>query len=213
MPITLVVEDGSGDPDANAYISIAFINTYHTDRGNTYWALLDSEVKKTCVIKATDYIDKRFGEQFRGFRMQKDQALRWPRLAAFDDDKYSLDGVPKNLMKATAEYALRAAIYNVLAPDPLRPVPTQDMSVEDPNVAATEDVVVGSLKSKIVKVGPIEKRVVYEGIVAIAQANASGSRSVQSNVINDIFIPQYPEADMLIEPLLDSSFVTSLVRA
>jgi len=212
MPITIVAEDGSGDPDANSYIDVDFADTYHDNRGNLYWAALDSDAKAACLIRATDYIDKRFSDKFRGFRMQKDQALAWPRLSAFDDDDFTLDDVPTKLQKATAEYALRAAIYNVLAPDSVRTTPSQDMSAEDPN-GDTAGLIVGPLKSKSVKVGPIEKSVSYEGLSSLAIANSRGSRSTQSTIINDIFVPQYPEADMLIEHLIDQSVSIRLDRA
>lgn len=144
--------------------------------------------------------------------MQKDQALAWPRLSAFDDDNFTLDDVPTKLQKATAEYALRAAIYNVLAPDPIRTTPSQDMTAEEPN-QSNADLTVGPLKSKTVEVGPIKKVVTYDGVSQLATSNQRGSRASQSAIINDIYVPQYPEADMLIEHLIDSSVATSLERA
>jgi len=210
--VTIVAEDGSGNPDANSYITEAYADAYHEDRGNTYWAALCDDDRAMCLIRATDYIDKRFGDKFRGYRMQKDQALAWPRLAAFDDDNFTLDDVPAKLQKATAEYALRAAIYNVLAPDAVRTTPSQDMSSENPN-GDSAGLIVGPLKSKSVKVGPIEKSLTYEGLSALAIANSRGSRVTQSTIINDLFVPQYPEADMLIEHLIDQSVSIRLERS
>jgi hypothetical protein len=213
MPITIVAEDGSGDPAANSYVEITFADTYHNNRGNEYWAALSLDTKKACLIRATDYIDKRFGDRFRGFRQSKDQALSWPRLSAFDDDEFTLDDVPVALQKATSEYALRAAIYNVLAPDPIRTTPGQDMTDTDaPNEAAAE-LIVGPLKSKTEKVGPISKSVTYEGVAQLTTANQRGSRFSQSTVVNDIYVPQYPEADLLIERLIDNETSTRLERS
>lgn len=214
MPITLVVEDGSGNPLANAYDTQAHVATYHLDRGNDYWASVTSENQKACIIRATDFIDKRFRQSFRGFRMTRDQSLAWPRLSAFDDDRYMYDGVPLLLRKALAEYALRTAIYNVLSPDPLRPVPREDMVSVTPLGDQTE-LIVGPVRTKTEKVGPVETIIAYDSPAQYRRNTESGnSRSTQSNVVNDLFIPQYPEADMLIEPLLDNHEAsTSLERA
>lgn len=213
MTITITAEDGSGNPAANSYVTELFADAYHAERGNTYWAAVAADLRRACLVKATDYIDKRFGDKFRGYRMQKDQALAWPRLAAFDDDNFTLDDVPTKLKKATVEYAVRAAIYNVLAPDPIRTTPAQDMSDNVSPNADTTDLTVGPLKSKSVKVGPIEKVVTYDGVSQLASSNQRGSRASQSTVLNDIYVPQYPEADMLIEHLIDNSIATSLERA
>lgn len=213
MAITLVVEDGSGNPDANSYTDISFLDQYHSDRGNAYWDGLDDEVKKACAIRATDYIDKRFKRRFRGFRSSQDQSLAWPRFNAFDDDGYQLVDVPEQIKKAHAEYCLRAAIYNTLAPDPIRPVPSQDMSdTADPNGDQSE-VIVGNVRSKTEKVGPLTESVTYDSVAQLTEANLRGSRAEQSVTVNDIYIPQYPEADLLIEETLESSISVKLERA
>lgn len=110
-------EDGTGVVGANAYITVAFADTYHADRNQHTWADLNDDEKEGFLVRASDYIDKRFGRQFRGFRQTKEQGLEWPRLDAFDDDDYVLDLVPSQLEKATAEYALRAIDNDQLAPD------------------------------------------------------------------------------------------------
>lgn len=209
MTITIVATAGASN--ANSYSEIDFIDQYHADRGNTKWGTVAAEDKKACAIRATDYIDKRFGRQFKGTRMQKDQRLAFPRLAAFDDDEFSIDGVPTKLMEAQAEYALRAAIYNVLAPDPLRPVPREDMTATDPVAASAAGVVIGALKSKSVKAGPVESSKSYETSLSISQSNTT--RAVQSTTVNDWVIPQYPEADLLIEDLIEQTGSITLERA
>lgn len=205
--MAFTVEDGSGIPGANAYVDEAFADGHHADRGNTFWSTLSSPDKQAAIIRATDYIDKRFGRRFRGFREQKDQGLEWPRLDAFDDDGFLLSGgadIPAQLQKATAEYALRAAIYMTLAPDPLRPVPKQDMTQNPP----TQDtsVVTGEVRRKRERVGPIEEETSYvTAAETAAKSVAAGARSVQSGLVNDFQIPEYPEADMWIEELIHPS--------
>lgn len=115
-----VAEDGTGLETANSYIALAFADTYHSDRGNASWALETQANRQAALIRATDYIDKRFGKRFRGWRQTKAQALEWPRIGALDQDEYLLNGsdaVPRQLQKACAEYALRALTITPLAPD------------------------------------------------------------------------------------------------
>lgn len=185
--VTLVVEDGSSNPLANGYIPTSFTDTYHDDRGNTTWAPLSADDKATAIIKATDYIDKRFGRQFRGFRSQKAQALEWPRTGAFDNDSYAYtmeDIIPRQLQKACAEYALRVITKLELAPDP--------------TTSGTGAVV---MEKEII--GPLETEKRYSG---------SLNRVTNSALISDSSIPEYPAADLWIEELLTTGFSTILGR-
>lgn len=158
--------------------------------------------QEQCCTRATDYIEKRFSRMWRGARQQKDQGLSWPRIGAYDDDGYTLDAVPKNLQKATCEYAMRAGLYNVLAPDGQRIVAGQNFG--GASVTVTEQTRTGAVKSKREKVGPIEVSESYESIADIVARNSAAlSRATQSNMVNDFIIPEYPEADLLIETLVD----------
>lgn len=112
-------EDGTGLTGANSYITEAFADAYFLDRGNAVWAAALSADKETALVRATDYIDKRFGTQFKGLKGSSSQGLEWPRLGALDSDGYLFNGtdaIPRQLQKATCEYALRA-LSAVLAPD------------------------------------------------------------------------------------------------
>lgn len=211
--MTITINADLGSSTANAYGLMADVDAYHTSRGNSYWASVSTEPKKACVIRATDYIDKRFRAKFRGSRQNFDQALAFPRIGARDNDNYSLDNmIPAQLFKAMCEYALRAAMYNVLAPDAQRLAPAQDMSVADPNAAAEDGVIAGPIRSKTEQVGPIRETTVYDStsqIAALARAGEN-SRATQSTLVNDLYVPQYPEADMLLEELIVSNASISL---
>lgn len=214
--MAFTVEDGSGLSTANAYVSVASVDTHHTDRGNTRWTDFSATDKEQAIVRATDYVDKRFGKRFRGVRQLKDQALEWPRLDAFDDDGFllsgSLDDIPRNLAKAIAEYALRAAICNVLAPDPTLPVPKQDLTID----AGERDtaVITGEVTRKKEVVGPLEEDTWYQTASKTAAQNlGAGAKSIQSSLVNDFVIPEYPEADMWIEELLRPSMAIELARA
>lgn len=104
-----VAEDGTGKSDANSLTTVEFADAYFQDRGITSWAGTQND-KRAWLIRATDYIEKRFGDKFKGSpSFDGVQALSFPR------DAFS--GMPQALQKACAEYALRARSAP-LAPDP-----------------------------------------------------------------------------------------------
>jgi hypothetical protein len=101
--MTNVVEDGTGLSNANTYITVAFADDYFTERNIIAWSGTNAE-KEAFILRATDYIELVFGYRFIGSKFLATQALEHPRIA---DDGTSL-GVPLNLKKACAEYALIA---------------------------------------------------------------------------------------------------------
>lgn len=131
--MAFTVEDGTGLEDSNSFTSVAYADAYFTDRGVTDWTGADS-VKQTALIKATDYIETRFSNNFRGSQLTTEQALSFPR---------DLEGdLPACLQKATCEYALRSLSA------PLAPDPTVDTSGL-------------RLKGYSKKLGPLEKKYEY----------------------------------------------------
>lgn len=141
--MAFTVEDGTGLENSNAYISLAFATAYFGDRGVAAWTGSDT-VKQQAIVRATDYIETRYGQQFRGTRGSPTQALSWPRSNAFDDNGFELTGVPVQLQKAAAEYALRALSASLM-PDPVTDTSGQ------------------SVKMKKEVVGPIEETTEYHG--------------------------------------------------
>jgi hypothetical protein len=125
--MAIVVEDGTGKPDANSYASVATADAYHADRGNTAW-LAEQAAKETALVRATQYIESRYRGRWPGTRLKlRDQRLEWPRYGAFVNygpdyvaDSYVRDNslavdkwpigtneVPQELIDATCEAALR----------------------------------------------------------------------------------------------------------
>lgn len=213
--MAFTVESGSGDAGSNAYDSVADVDTHHADRGNTAWADFTTPDKQFAIIRASDYIDKRFGRMFVGLRKTKEQGLEWPRLDAFDQDGYLLSGsdaLPRQLLKACAEYALRAAICGVLAPDAPLPVPKQDLT--DSSGTRPDQVETGQLTRVREKVGPLEEEKWYETNSQVLGKNlGAGATGVKSSLVNDFIIPEYPEADLWLEELLRSSMNVRLARS
>lgn len=130
-----VLETGTGVVGANAGVSVAYVDTYCSDRGLAGWAG-DNSAKQGWIILATDYVEQRFRARLPGEKMVATQGLHFP---AVDGEPYVVDGeMPKAYQDALCEYALRAKSAP-LAPDP----------VYDSSGFATV------LTSK--KIGPLEK--------------------------------------------------------
>jgi len=211
--VSFIVEDGSGVAGSNAYDTVANIDTHHADRGTTDWTNFTTLEKQQAIIRASDYIDKRFGRRFVGVRATKGQGNEWPRLSAFDQDGFLLsdvDAIPRQLTKAVAEYAVRAAVCGILAPDPPLPVPKQDPT-DLANRPVQEDT--GQITRRKDKVGPLEEERWFETTSQVIGRNlAAGATGLKSGLVNDFLIPEYPEADMWLEELLRSSMNIMLAR-
>lgn len=208
-----VVETGQGLENANAYIDVAFADGYHADRGHVAWTSYTTQQKEQAIVRATDYVDKRFGRHFRGSRRSQQQNLEWPRLDAFDDSWLLLaasNEIPRELKRAVAEYALRAALLGELAPDPPLPVPPQDLGVANPASPPSGDIITGQVSSKAVKVGPIEERTAYH--TASEVAARTRNKEAMGFTISDFNIPEYPAADLLLEKLLRTNAQRRIAR-
>lgn len=66
--MTLIAENGYGILKANSYVGLAYAQTYLQDRGKNVapWSTATKPQKEQALIKATDYIDKRFSLKFLG---------------------------------------------------------------------------------------------------------------------------------------------------
>jgi len=73
----LVVEDGTGLSDAEAYVSVADADAYHAQFGNANWAAATLASKESALRRAAQYIDTQY--RFRGDPLNDTQALAWPR--------------------------------------------------------------------------------------------------------------------------------------
>lgn len=138
MAFTVQTDDGL-TANANAYITADEFKTYHQDRGNVINGGV-SDIQKA-IVRATTYLDTRF--TFKGRRLNtRDQTTAFPRTNCYDRDRNYVNGVPREVKDACAEYALRALSVD-LSPDP------QNLST---GTAVSE---------KSEKVGPIEESTKY----------------------------------------------------
>lgn len=118
MPI--VVEDGTGKADAEAYVSVANCTAYCAARGLAFTG--STAHQEQAIVRATQWIDARYRGRWQGYRRHgRDQALDWPRLEVIDDNaREAIDGdeLPVEIVDATCEAAARElAVPNSLSPD------------------------------------------------------------------------------------------------
>lgn len=92
MPITpnFTVEDGTGLSNANSFVPVSAADQYFSDRGflgSQYWPAenVTPNLKKACLVNATQFIDYHFRTRFKGRKLTKSQALSWPRSGAIVD--------------------------------------------------------------------------------------------------------------------------------
>lgn len=102
MPITLIVENGSGLSNANTYVSVEDVTSYAIDRGVILSSNADSVA--ALLIKATDYVET-FQCEFIGEKASSTQSLSWPRIDAYVGDTLAYDNttIPKTLKNAICQ--------------------------------------------------------------------------------------------------------------
>lgn len=107
--MALTIEDGSGVPNANSYVSVAEIKAFNEARGITLPSS-DDDIEKLAV-EAYDYVES-FRSQYQGQKTNLDpdvQNSQWPRTGVVIDGwDCPPDRIPSNLKNAQC----RAASYS-----------------------------------------------------------------------------------------------------
>ncbi len=187
--MAITVEDGTGLTNADAYISEADADAYFTAIANATWAAALTTQKEQAIVKATRYMEKRFGNKWKGIIASSAQSLGWPRDYVYDERGTELDNqVPTAIAHACAEYAVHA-LSNDLIPAVIYPV------------ADGAPVPFGRINRRVEKVGPIYEETYYAsagGGVARVSTD-SGNQLIDSGKL-----VQYLEADFLISPFIRS---------
>jgi hypothetical protein len=202
--MAFTVETGAGVSGANSYITVLQFQDHHGDRGTDVSGYTSTQIEQAAV-RATDYIDKRFGAKFRGYKESKSQGLEWPRLSAFDNDDFLLDDVPDQLTKAACEYTLIA-----LQLGPLLPLPARPFSTIDPATGEVVDGASGQVLKKEEEVGPLRTSVEYADTSNLLTRKKPGGSS--STLTTDFNLPEYPVADEWLQELIKVGFAVSLYR-
>lgn len=181
MASTLIVEDGTGLPNASSYTSAADIRTYASARGITLApsdtggdALVDQ-----MAIKAMDYIEA-LRHSFWGWKLKPSQRLCFPREGVPADptgDAYlSVSNGHENLLVGGISYR---------DPAPLPPELIEAQCQLVIQVKAGVDLMPTQVSGKFVKrqkIGPIEREF--------------------SEAVGIYVLPQMPTVNALLEPLL-----------
>ena len=116
----LIVEDGTGLPDADSYVSVTDCEAYATARGMTFSAS-PADDAEAALRRATAWVDGSFRARFPGRRRNgRGQALEWPRIGAEDQEGNAIadNEIPVEIVQATCEAAIRElAAPGALSPD------------------------------------------------------------------------------------------------
>ncbi|KNY21588.1 DnaT-like ssDNA-binding protein [Methylobacterium sp. ARG-1] len=105
--MSLIVEDGTGLPEAESYASVETADAYHQARGNAAWTG-DDAAKEAALRRGTEYLDGLYRTRWLGQMSTFDQGLAWPRAYARVPGGYlPSDTLPKALVRACCEVALR----------------------------------------------------------------------------------------------------------
>lgn len=213
--MTFTVEDGTIVTDANAYITEAFFRDWHSTRGVSAAAVdtgtYAQAAVQAAIIKATDYVDKRYGNKFVGYRLnQQDdtQSLQWPRIDAIDNNGLFIkaNSVPTALKRAVAEYAMLA-----LKLVDLLPLPANTFNTVDPDTGETTVAEGGIVQRQREKVGPVEEDIWYnqEQWRLVLNGRAPGPVSDMVSLIN---LPEYPVADEWLKTIVKTGLSVKLSR-
>jgi hypothetical protein len=143
--MAFLAETGDGlNPLANSYVTVEEFAAYWTDRGFDYTTTPTPAIQRA-LIKATDYIELENHGIWKGYILEEEQPLSWPRTCVYVN--YLLaDPLPKQLKYATFEYAKRVLTSTTgdLQPDPEDRDETGQM-----------------VEKKFEKIGPIETDTTY----------------------------------------------------
>lgn len=112
--MTFIPEDGTGVTNANAYASVVDIDAIIVDRGgDTVWTAAATGVKEAAIVRATDYIEARFGSRFLGTKLTTTQSLGFPRQCLYDRNGQLVEGIPTPFKIALSEYVKRALDHDL----------------------------------------------------------------------------------------------------
>ena len=113
--MSLITEIGTASATSESLCDTATALTYHADRGNSTWATTTTAQQEQALRRATDYMERVYKPQWQGLRVNRTQALDWPRVGVTANGYYVLSTiVPVPVQRACAELALRAAAGDLL---------------------------------------------------------------------------------------------------
>lgn len=102
MAATLIVETGSGNPEANSYVTVDYVGSYLADRGV---AVPSTEKLIPMIVQAVDFMESI--PRYKGRKTNPDQALAYPRAGLRSNGQpLPEDSIPVQLKKAQAQLVM-----------------------------------------------------------------------------------------------------------
>jgi hypothetical protein len=138
--MAIIVETGGNIAGAESYATVAYCDTYFSNRGIASWALLTTAQKEENLRKSTDFMTQRYRLAWKGYRKFSAQALDFPRELVYLEPQANIDIllsdtiVPNEVKNACAELALKASTYtdgllpdvtNVILEETIGPITTK----------------------------------------------------------------------------------------
>lgn len=111
MP-TIIVEDGTGVPNANSYVDVAYARTFADDVGLVFPS--DDDALARLLLGSMAYIE---AQPFQGFASTPTQSLQWPRTGVFVNGY----AVPSNTIPIQLKQAQVQAAFMVSEGTDLNP--------------------------------------------------------------------------------------------
>lgn len=112
----MIIEDGTGLPDATSYVDIEEADGYYGERGNESWAEAGEAEKAAALVRACDWLERAYGQLWEGARRTATQRLSFPRE---EMDGVGEGEIPWWLKEAQCEAALlELSEPGVLSSDP-----------------------------------------------------------------------------------------------
>lgn len=108
--MSLIVETGTADPNAESYASVAAADTRLNGLGVTTWSTITTAQKEQALRRATQYMLQAYRDRWSGIRVSIDQALDWPRYDMMVDGfPVKTAVVPQTVANACIDLAYKAA--------------------------------------------------------------------------------------------------------
>lgn len=133
----IIVEDGTGVPGANSYVSLEYVRSFASIRGVDLPE--DDTELSYLIINSFDYIET---FEFKGRKKELDQATQWPRSGVvIDGFVLPDDSIPDSLKKAQSQASVET-LSGDLMPNPSLAIKKEKVDVLEVEyqVAAPEGV-------------------------------------------------------------------------
>lgn len=161
--MALIVEDGTGLANADAYVSLAEFKAYAAAVGYDLTEYTDEQIERA-IRRATIWIDARYGATFLGTWVIATQRLEWPRADVYYRGVYlASNAIPQKLKSAVCEVTWQelskpGSLNPVADPAPVKSRKVGDVEVQfavslsaigsPPSFSIVDDLLSGIVKGR-----------------------------------------------------------------